>query len=282
ETITGISNSDIMVHLESGEDVLLKISNDKTLEQLSNEQRILNALEHYSFKYSLHPFKTTLGKTIYHQEKFFGVVFPFINGLPPLINKKSCHEIGKALGELHSLQIKKEDLSTIRPHDFVDHSGQSVYEYTRTKEAPRDFVEAFEDIFPEHLQDIPFDTFPVGIIHGDLYFDNCLFHDEKLVTLIDFEQAGRGQYLLDIGISLSGCCFNEDRSNLDMELINSYMKGYQEKRKLLAIEEEYLLASILIGFFSIGLWRIKRFYEGKLDESKRYNYRELTLRAHNF
>lgn len=281
-TITGISNSNFRVHLESGEDVLLKISNDKTLEQLTNEQRILNALEHYSFKYSIHPFKTILGKTIYHQEKFFGVVFPFINGFPPLINENSCYEIGRALGELHSLEIKKEDLNTIRPHDFVGHSGQSVYEYTRTENAPRDFVEAFEEIFPEHLQDIPFDTFPVGIIHGDLYFDNCLFHNQTLVTLIDFEQAGRGHYLLDIGISLSGCCFNRDRSNLDMKLIKAYMRGYESKRRLLTIEEDYLMTSILIGFFSIGLWRIKRFYEGNLDESKRYNYRELIQRARNF
>lgn len=281
-TITGISNSNFKVHLDSGDDVLLKISNDKTIEQLTNEQRILSALEKYEFKYSIHPFKTILGKSIYHQKKFYGVVFPFIKGLPPVMNTKTCYQIGQALGELHSLQIKKEDLGAIRPHDFVGHSGQSVYEYTRTSVAPKDFVEAFEDIFPTHLQDIPFDTFPVGIIHGDLYFDNCLFHQEKLVTLIDFEQAGRGHYLLDIGISLSGCCFNEDRSNLDMGLIEAFMRGYSEKRQLLSIEKEYLMTSILIGFFSIGLWRIKRFYEGNLDESKRYNYRELTERAKNF
>ena len=52
-TIEGISNSNYQVFLESGKEVLLKVSNDKTIEQLSNEQNILVALGDYNFEYSL-------------------------------------------------------------------------------------------------------------------------------------------------------------------------------------------------------------------------------------
>ena len=36
-TMTGISNSNFKVSMDGGQDVLLKISNDKTIEQLNNE-----------------------------------------------------------------------------------------------------------------------------------------------------------------------------------------------------------------------------------------------------
>lgn len=281
-TIEGISNSNYKVTLGDGKRVLLKISNDKTESQLLNEQKILETLDRHNYPYALPPLRSLKGRHIYEHNGMFGVLFPFINGLPPKINIDSVYQIGMALGELHSLEIHKEDLSVLRPHDLVGYGGVSIRQYTEKKIAPRDFVEAFERIFPDRLENIPYDVFPSGIIHGDLYFDNSLFYQNKLVTLIDFEQSGRGRFILDLGIALSGSCLNEKKDNLDNELIASFLKGYGAKRHLLVIEKEYLQTAIAVGFFSIGLWRIKRFYEGNLDERKKYNYRELLMRCEKF
>lgn len=281
-TMQGISNSNFKVVLESGQEVLLKVSNDKTLRQLENEQTILKVLNKYEYSYCLHPFETIQGKPIYHHNNFFGVVFPFINGLPPLINQSTIVQIGKALGKLHSLEIHKEDLASIRPHDLVGYGGLSINDYTMTKAAASDFVALFTSIFPDRLQEIPYDIFPAGIIHGDLYYDNSLFHEGQLVTLIDFEQAGRGRFILDLGIAISGSCLNKDNSNVDPLLMENFIKGYEQARHLLAIEREYLITAVKVGFFSIALWRIKRFYEGHLDESKKFNYRDLLDRCENF
>lgn len=281
-TIEGISNSNYRVELNSGRAILLKISNDKTIDQLENEQKILLTLKKHHFEFSLHPIETILGKPIYSHENYYGVVFPFIEGLPPKITKDSIFQIGRALGRLHSLEIRKEDLDTIRAHDLVGHGGQSIYEYTKRSDAAPDFVIAFEEVFPNHLQDIPYDLFPAGIIHGDLYFDNSLFLNDKLVTLIDFEQSGTGRFILDIGIAISGSCLNEKRDNVDLGLMESFLEGYEEARSLLQLEREYLNTAVLVGFFSISLWRIQRFYEGNLDERKKFNYRELLLRSNNF
>ena len=281
-TMSGISNSNFQVNLCDGTSVLLKISNDKTIEQLNNEQQVLLALEKRNFRYSIHPFKTLHGKPIYNHKDYYGVVFPFINGLPPKMTDDVCFQVGKALGALHSLEISKEDLGILRPHDLVGFGGQSIYDYTFKKHAPQDFVTDFNYVFPDKLQNIPYDVFPAGIIHGDLYFDNSLFNDGKLVTLIDFEQSGRGRFILDLGIAISGSCLNNKSDNLDPSLIKSFIKGYEESRHLLTIEKEFINTAILVGFFSIALWRIKRFYEGNLDETKKNNYQDLTTRAKNY
>ena len=281
-TIEGISNSNYHVKLESGKDVLLKVSNDKTIEELENEQQILNSLKNYNYPYSLNPFKTTLGKSIYHHGDLYGVVFPFIKGFPPKINNRSIYQIGAALGKLHSLEIRKEDLAVIRPHDIVGHGASSIIKYIKSKNAASDYVDAFNEIFPDKLSTIPYDVFPVGIIHGDLYFDNSLFFEDELVTLIDFEQSGRGRYILDIGIAISGSCLNDNKSNIDQDLMSKFLEGYETQRSMITIEKEYLNTAILVGFFSISLWRIERFLDGLLDSSKKYNYRDLLLRAFNY
>lgn len=281
-TIEGISNSNYKVNLLGGEKVLLKISNDKTLEQLNNEQDILATLHKYGFKYSLRPYRSLKGRLIYEHKGLYGVIFPFIEGLPPIIDDKSIKQIGHALGELHALEIHKEDLETLRPHNLVGHGGVSIREYCEQDSAPQDFKLGFLKNFPHRLEDIPYDVFPCGIIHGDLYFDNSLFHAGKLVSLIDFEQSGRGRFILDLGIALSGSCLNEQKTDLDANLMREFLKGYQMKRKLLAIEKEYLRMAIAVGFYSIALWRIKRFYEGDLDQRKRFNYRELMERCERY
>lgn len=281
-TIEGISNSNYRVELNSGQRVLLKVSNDKTIQQLANEQTILSVLKKYEYPFSLHPFETIQGKPIYNHENYYGVVFPFINGLPPEINENSIAQIGEALGKLHSLEIKKEDLDIIRSHEHVGYGGKDINDYTAQGSAADDFRDAFHEIFPDRLRSIPYDLFPAGIIHGDLYFDNSLFYKNDLVTLIDFEQAGTGRFILDIGIAISGSCLNHDKSNVDKGLMNRFLEGYESSRKLLTLEKEYLRTAIIVGFFSISLWRIKRFYEGNLDSRKKFNYRELLERAKNF
>lgn len=281
-TIEGISNSNYKVCLKNGEQVLLKISNDKTLEQLQNEQEILSALSKHGFKYSLRPYRSLKGRLIYEHNGMYGVIFPYIEGLPPVINPDSVRQIGMALGELHSLEIHREDLDVLRPHDLVGHGGESIKEYALSERCPADYKKAFKEIFPALLEGVPYDVFPSGIIHGDLYFDNSLFREGKLVTLIDFEQSGRGRYILDLGIALSGSCLTADKTSLDKELIESFLSGYQSRRKLKVIETEYLRMAIAVGFFSISLWRIKRFYEGHLDDRKKYNYRELLERCRKF
>lgn len=282
-TAEGISNSNYHVRLKSGQEVLLKISNDKTIAQLENEQRILQVLKKYDYNFSPRAFETILGKAVYTHKDFYGVVFPFIQGAAPKHPSKNIlSQMGKRLAELHRLEIHSEDLDSIRPHELVGFGSKDIYEYCQSETAAADFRRCFEEIFPDKLQNLPYDIFPAGIIHGDLYLDNSLFLEDKLQTFIDFEQAGRGTFILDLGIAISGSCLTQEAGTVDIELMKYFVEGYEATRKMLAIEKEYLNTAVLVGFFSIGLWRIKRFLEGELDHGKKFNYRELLDRAQKF
>lgn len=274
----GISNSNYKVEA-GGEQYLLKVSNDKGQNELNQEMSLLLYLEELNFPYSLTPYKTKNADVVYHYQDKFGVLLPFLDGIPPGPSDIACEEIGKGLAALHSLK-HTDKLKTIRDHEVVGFGAKEVFNYTQSSHCPADFKDLFNLMFPHHLTWFKEHNWERGIIHGDLYSDNTLFKNELLQVLLDFEQGGRGEYILDLGISISGTCLEKGR--LIPPLIRSFLRGYESIRPLPKEEKIHLADSIALGLFSISLWRIKRFKEKNLNPLMAESYRELLLRAEIF
>lgn len=275
----GISNSNYRVDLKN-ESVLLKISNDKNQLQLADEQAILLYLNQRGYPYSLKPFALTSGELVYDYKPYFGVLYPFVEGIPPGPSDYTCKEVGQALAKLHSLVHDKSTLLKLRPHESVGFGALEILKYTESPTCPRDYKEAFHYFFPDHLKSFLETPLEKGIIHGDLYYDNTLFNNNHLSTVLDFEQAGFGEYLLDLGISISGTCLEKGR--IITPLVKSYLEGYESIRPLNEIESKILDHSIILGLLSISLWRIKRFKERDLNPLMENSYRDLIVKAMNY
>ena len=275
----GISNSNYRVELEN-ETLLLKISNDKNQVQLAEEQAILIYLSNCGFPFSLIPFRLKNGDFIYHYKQYFGVLYPFVNGIPPGPSDFTCQEVGKAIATLHGINHQSHELKKLRPHEEVGFGPQEILTYTQSPHCPEDFRRDFLELFPDQLAGYMGATFERGIIHGDLYYDNTLFDNNKLSTVLDFEQAGLGEYILDLGISISGTCLEKGR--IISPLVNSFLLGYEQVRPLPKVEKKYLDQAIILGLFSISLWRIKRFKERNLNPLMENSYRDLLVRAKHF
>jgi homoserine kinase type II len=213
---------------------------------------------------------------VYEYGDFSGVLYPFVEGIPPGPSDQTCYEIGRGLATLHKVYIKEG----LRPHEEVGFGVAEIVNFVASNECPDDFKEAFNNIFPDSLEDFRENLWETGLIHGDLYYDNTLFDNNKLAYLLDFEQAGIGPFILDIGISMSGTCLEKGR--VLPELVASYLEGYESVRPLQGQEIEHLTDSILIGLFSIALWRIKRFKIGKLNPEMADSYKDLLYKAFLF
>jgi homoserine kinase type II len=275
----GISNSNYRVDL-ADEVVLLKISNDKNQTQLAEEQAILVYLKEKNYPYSLNPFPLLEGGFIYNYGQYFGVLYPFVQGIPPGPSDYTCQEVGRALALLHNIQHDPKILNELRGHEAVGFGPKEILDYTQTPGCPADFKAAFQTLFPDNLQGFMNAGFQTGIIHGDLYYDNTLFDNNKISTVLDFEQAGIGEYLLDLGISISGTCLEKGR--VITPLVNSYLMGYESVKALTATEKKYLDQAINLGLLSISLWRIKRFKERNLNPLMEDSYQDLLVRAQHF
>jgi homoserine kinase type II len=275
----GISNSNYRVDLAE-QSVLLKISNDKNQKELNDEQEILLYLKSLNYEYSLAPYSLLSGELVYLYENYFGVIYPFVEGIPPGPSDYTCQEVGKAMAKLHSLNYDKTKLTLLRRHEAVGFGAKEILSFVNSSSCPEDFKLSFKDFFPEGLDDYLSETFATGIIHGDLYYDNSLFHHDCLSAVLDFEQAGVGEFILDIGISISGTCLEKGR--IITPLVNSYLQGYQSVRPMPVNEKKFLSTAIILGLLSISLWRIKRFRERNLNPQMADSYRDLLTRATHF
>ncbi len=275
----GISNSNYRVDLKS-ETVLLKISNDKNQLQLADEQQILFYLHQRGYPFSLKPISLMNGSLVYTYGKYFGVLYPFVPGIPPGPSDFTCREVGAALARLHSLSHDPVEMQKLRPHEAVGYGPKEIRDYVFSSACPEDYREAFNFFFPDKLEQFLSVNFEKGIIHGDLYYDNTLFDNNQLSTVLDFEQAGIGEYILDLGISLSGTCLEKGR--IISPLVKSYLAGYESIRPLSAEEKKHLDDSIILGLMSISLWRIKRFKERNLNPMMENSYRDLIVRARDY
>lgn len=272
----GISNSNYEIKTSDNR-YLLKVSNDKNIDQLLGEMTILAYLKENDYQYSILPFKTKKDELVYTFNNVYGVLFPFIDGIPPGPNDNTCFEIGASLASLHSVRGPFEGL---RPCEELSYPEQVIYDYCKLEQCPSDFKAAFDEFIGDRSEGYFSQDFAKGIIHGDLYYDNTLFDHNHIKAVLDFEQSGIGNFILDLGISISGCCLEKGR--ISPCLIESYLKGYESVRPLPANEKEYLNEAIVFGLLSISLWRIKRFKEGNLNPLMADSYKQLLYRAEIF
>ncbi len=275
----GISNSNYKV-ITKTENLLLKVSNDKNLDELKEEMELLKLLGAKEFPFSLMPFKTEIGEVTYEYNDLYGVVFPFIKGIPPGPSDQSCYEIGKGLAQLHNISVSEDELQLIRNHEKVGFGPKEIYEYCKSSQCPQDFKDTFNQLFPHQLTWYIEHKWDRGVIHGDLYIDNSMFNGNHLEVFLDFEQGGIGEYILDLGITISGCCL--EKGQINQGLVQSLVKGYQEHRELTHFERQNLADSILLGLMSISLWRIKRFKDKNMNPIMANSYKELLLKARCF
>lgn len=272
----GISNSNYQVTVGEKK-YLLKVSNDKGQSDLEQEMEVLLHLSEQEFVYSLTPYQTINGSGVYTWDDCFGVLFPFVEGIAPGPCDITCFEIGRGIALLHKTEAQNTKL---RSHNDVGYGGSEIAEYLKSPNCPDDFKETVLYFFPDALSNFNELKLEKGVIHGDLYYDNTLFDENHLAVILDFEQAGIGEYLFDLGISISGTCLEKGRIN--KSLITSYLEGYEEVRKLPQVEKENLNTAIVVGLLSIALWRIKRFKEGNLNPLMANSYTELLNKAKLF
>lgn len=76
-----------------------------------------------------------------------------------------------------------------------------------------------------------------GVIHQDLFRDNVLWDGDRLVAILDFEQASRGSFVYDLAVAVNDWCW--DRPEIARVMIAAYDRAQpltREDRQALPVE----------------------------------------------
>lgn len=94
---------------------------------------------------------------------------------------------------------------------------------------------------------------PVGLVHGDLFRDNVLWHRGSIAALLDFESAHLGPFAYDIAVTILSWAFDDD---FVPAVARAIVDGYRRERELTDEEREALWAEAVFAAVRFTVTRI--------------------------
>jgi len=178
------------------------------------------------------------------------VIYSQIKGKSiPEPNEGEIAQIGTFLKAFHQ---KSRALSSSNEQIYVREKLQSLIEETQSQR--------LKDYFAQINVELNND----GIIHGDLFVDNCKFLDGKLSGVYDFAQACVGDFHFELAVVVVGWCFEGDI--LNESKVNALCQSYETGITAEAFEA-YIHYALL--YYATTRYLGKRDYEALLRRLER-------------
>ena len=271
----GFGNSNFKLTTTDGE-FLLKICDEKDSAELNMQIALLQHLRQHAYP-TVYPILTTDQKPLIHETFGSVMLYPFLQGEEPRPSPNILAHLGEALAKLHrippiaGLPRFAMGISQMRPF---------LQEVQDTKFATHPFVGSLKSQLEElkpHLNA----PLPKGLLHGDLFLDNTLFDGEDMVAILDFEEGCYDTLLIDIGMTIIGCCYTSDH-RLHLEAVRRFLDAYNTMRPLTESEWKHLDRFVHYAALSIAFWRFRQFNIRRPDAHRANTYQEMITRSAQF
>ena len=271
----GFGNSNFKLITTAGE-FLLKICDEKNLTELNMQIALLQHLHQHAYP-TVYPILTKDQKPLIHETFGSVMLYPFLQGTQPQPSPNILTQLGKALAKLHcippitGLPNFAMGISQIRPF---------FQEVQDTQFATHPFVESLKSELAS-MQSQLSAPLPTGILHGDLFLDNTLFDGEQMVAILDFEEGCYDTLLIDIGMTIIGCCYTPQH-RLILKTAQRFLEAYNVVRPLTKDEWKYLDCFVHYAALSIAFWRFRQFNIRHPDVHRANTYQEMLTRSINW
>jgi Ser/Thr protein kinase RdoA (MazF antagonist) len=218
-----------------------------------------------------------------------------IAGSPPDYSLSTMHALGAALGHLHTLHVPSLNTTHPLPHAEMLPQREIVYALSQLKTVeqllPRSLSKRYDEIATALRALDQFDGLPTVLIHNDAHPGNAIRTLTNQVVFIDWEGAGLGPAVIDLGFLLASCDTASPWTPPlppDPRRIEAIVTGYCEYHTLTPAELDHLPDAIRFRALVYGAVNfataIKEY--GREDEDhwwrRRYNAAEdITERVRN-
>ena len=209
----------------------------RTKIEIEQELELLNLLkkESVSISYPISDKNGDLIQEINAPEGIrYVVLFSFAKGEKlRFMSNKTCYSIGLLMAKIHNItENRKVERVNYNSEILINKS----YNYLKTFFAEDlDEMKLVKEIGSKISKTIDESNIiekQNGIVHLDIWYDNLSVNNENEITIFDFDNCGNGLLILDVGYFCKQLFFIEtDKKEYEIK-VNSFLKGYQEKRFL--------------------------------------------------
>lgn len=245
----GYTNSSFLLQTLSAK-YILTICEDKSWEEIESLTNLLKHLE-------IHNFNTTRVIMNVHQsylDEYDGrpvYVKKYLDGQN--VEKPSSNlisEIGHSIAQLHKIAAP-DYLPTNFPY------GLDYFNEIINSDISNPFIKWLEDKLLLLRQLLVFDL-PNSLVHGDIFSDNMIQKNGRLVAIIDFEESSFYPCVFDLGMAIVGIFADYDFVDLGKAQI--LISAYQEVRELTRSEKIQLRLYCVYGAVATAFWRFRQYH----------------------
>lgn len=156
-------------------------------------------------------------------------LYPWVDGdilCQPRVTEVHCAAVGEALARMHLSTSRVTQLAggRFRVEDLLVRLERIEAESPEHRDAALHIRRRLRHYTKRRNLEIP-----AGVIHGDLFRDNVLWHGERIAALIDFESASQGFFAYDVMVTLHAWCYADA---FRPELVRAMLEGYNAVRRL--------------------------------------------------
>ena len=264
----GIENSNYFVSTANGQEFVLTIFEELNGQEASFLAPLLQHLQQAGVAVAA-PLIANNGQSLLIIKDKAAQLAPRIQGQHPLqVNVAQAQVIGEQLAKLH-LALKKYPLKRSNAHGAAWWQKEAAKARSSMSSIEQLILDTVLNDFEETIED--FDDLPKGLIHGDLFRDNTLFDGDKLSAILDFSEASKDYWLLDIAITINDFCSDWPNVSLNQDLYQAFLTGYQTARPLTDDEQEVLPTFLAMAATRFWLSRLsvakRNIAEGRVGEN---------------
>ena len=265
----GAGNSNYLLNTNHGKYILTVFEIEPT--RVAHMSKVLLLLEKHEYPAPrLQKLANGGVLTKYHEKSV--LVKPYITGyVEAEIDNEKAKQVGLALAKLH--EIPAPDYLPDK-HSYVE----ITYPKFMEQEIDRNYKTWVGQRYRYFIEKLP-SQLPVGLVHGDIFYDNVLFEDENFKAILDFEDVSRIYKIYDLGMAVVGIC--TEGTNIVIKKVRALVDGYQEVRLLEEIEKDSLQLCIEWAAILTSTWRFWKYNIDMPDADKSEKYMQMVYIAKN-
>lgn len=150
---------------------------------------------------------------------------------PTHTSSADCSAIGDFLGAAHRATERfNVEHANSRGLDWLRRTASELQLSGELQALLTAQLTTWESLQTEHL--------PRGAIHADLFHDNALFQQDRLVAVIDFLFCCTDWLLLDVAIAVNDWC-DDGQGQLDRERAHALLAAYSRHRPFTVAEHQH-------------------------------------------
>ena len=259
----GAGNTNYLLNTNRGKFILTVFEIEPI--RVAQMSSVLLLLEKYQFP-APRLYSMTSGEVLTEYQEKSVLVKPYITGrVETEFDDGKVKQVGTALARLH--EIPAPDYLSDK-HTYVENTYPQLMALDIDQEY-KDWIRQRYNFIVEKLPS----QLPVGLVHGDLFYDNVLFEDEKFKAILDFEDVRRIYKVFDLGMAAVGIC--TEGANIVISKVSALVDGYQEVKILEEIEKDSLQMCIELAAILTSAWRFWKYNIDMPDADKSEKYMQM-------